>query len=88
VELLAQRTNGPRYGAWTKAATSARTSATCATAILGCGRHLERAQLHHALAPVRRAPVEELVDADLRAVRVARHVHQEVPEERVGEPGR
>ena len=51
-------------------------------------RHLEGAQLDDALPSVRRAPVEELVDADLRPVRVAGDVHQEVTEELVGAPGR
>ena len=52
------------------------------------GWHLERAQLDEALAAVRRRRVEELVDADLGAVRVARDVDEEMAEERVAEPRR
>ncbi len=51
-------------------------------------RHLERAQLDQALASVGRAPVEELVDADLGPVRVAGDVHQQMTEEAIAQPGR
>ena len=48
--------------------------------------HLERSELQQALPAVGGPGVEELVDADLRAVRVAGHVDEEVPQERVTEP--
>jgi hypothetical protein len=52
----------------------------------GVWRHLEGAELDEPLAPVRAGRIEELVDADLRTVRAARHVDEQVPEERVAEP--
>ena len=52
------------------------------------GRHLEGAQLDEALPARGALGGEELVDADLGAVRVAGDVDEEVAEEHVREPRR
>ena len=54
----------------------------------GVRRHLERAQLHQPLPAAARVGCVELVDAELRAVRVAGDVDQQVPEDPVDEPRR
>ena len=52
------------------------------------GRHLESAELDQAQPAAGRIRRVQLVDAELRAMRVARHVHQQVPEDAVHQPRR
>jgi hypothetical protein len=52
-----------------------------------CGRHLEGAELHQALAAAGAVRRVELVDAELGAVGVAGDVHQQVAQHPVDDPG-
>ena len=54
----------------------------------GVGRHLEGAELDQAEPSRRPVGREQLVDADLGAVRVAGHVGQQVAKQAVDQPGR
>ena len=51
-------------------------------------RHLEAAELDQAQRPVERVGREQLVDAELGAVRVAGHVDQQIAEDAVDQPRR
>ena len=55
---------------------------------VGVGRHLKGAQLQQAQAAGAAVGREHLVDAEFAAVRVARHVHQDVAQRAVHQPGR
>ena len=50
------------------------------------GRHLEGAQLDDPLAPMGGRRIEQLVDADLGAVRIAGDVDQQMPKQRITKP--
>ncbi len=50
--------------------------------------HFERAQLDEAAPAARRLGRVQLVDAELGAMRVAGHVHEEMPEDTIDEPRR
>jgi hypothetical protein len=49
-------------------------------------RHLERAELEQPEPPGRRVRRVELVDREFRAVRVAREIGQQMPQQAVDEP--
>jgi hypothetical protein len=53
---------------------------------LGLGRHFEPAKLDEAETAGRAIGREELVDADFGAVRVARHIDQQVAEQPIDQP--
>ena len=85
---MPQRTKVPVYGSAQKRATRARTSRVCTSAMRGCGGISKpRSSSKPEPAPFG-VGAEELVDAQLGPVRVARDVDQQMAEHAVDEPRR